>query len=112
MESLLWVRTLSRKVSDEFTVPVCRVHHRELHRHGDEAAWWQRIKIDPLPIAHRLWRHARPNGATVAVDGDTGSVAAASPANSAGHGSAETKPGPGRDDQSLVSIVADGPAGP
>ena len=44
-------RALGRKVSDEFTVPVCRVHHRELHRHGDEAAWWQRIKIDPLPIA-------------------------------------------------------------
>jgi hypothetical protein len=25
-------RALGRKVSDEFTVPVCRVHHRELHR--------------------------------------------------------------------------------
>jgi hypothetical protein len=63
-------RALGRKVSDEFTVPVCRVHHRELHRHGDEAAWWQAIKIDPLPIAHRLWRHARPNGATSTdVDG-------------------------------------------
>ena len=66
-------RALGRKVSDEFTVPVCRVHHRELHRHGDEAAWWQRIKIDPLPIARRLWQHARPNGTAVAVDGDTGS---------------------------------------
>ena len=30
-------RALGRKVSDEFTVPVCRVHHRELHRHGNEA---------------------------------------------------------------------------
>ena len=47
-------RALSRKVSDEFTVPLCRVHHRELHRHGAEVAWWQSIKIDPLPIAHRL----------------------------------------------------------
>ena len=55
-------RALGRKVSDEFTVPVCRVHHRELHRHGDEAAWWQKTKIDPLPIARRLWKHARPNG--------------------------------------------------
>jgi ERF superfamily len=33
-------RALSRKVSDEYTVPVCRVHHRELHRYGDEASWW------------------------------------------------------------------------
>jgi hypothetical protein len=55
-------RALGRKVSDEFTVPVCRVHHRELHRHGDEAAWWQKIKIDPLPIARRLWQQARSNG--------------------------------------------------
>jgi ERF superfamily len=55
-------RALGRKVSDEFTVPVCRVHHRELHRHGDEAAWWQKTKVDPLPIARRLWQHARPNG--------------------------------------------------
>src|SRR4029077_3573025 len=30
---------LSRKVSDEFTVPLCRGHHREVHRSGDEAAW-------------------------------------------------------------------------
>jgi hypothetical protein len=64
-------RALGRKVSDEFTVPVCRVHHRELHRQGDEAAWWQGIKIDPLPIAHRLWRHARLNGSGAAADGGT-----------------------------------------
>jgi hypothetical protein len=59
-------RALGRKVSDEFTVPVCRVHHRELHRHGDEAAWWQSIKIEPLPVAYRLWQHARRNGAAEA----------------------------------------------
>jgi hypothetical protein len=32
-------RALSRKVSDEFTVPLCRIHHREVHRGSDEAAW-------------------------------------------------------------------------
>jgi hypothetical protein len=47
-------RALGRRVSDEFTVPVCRVHHRELHRSGDEAAWWQKLNIDPLPVALRL----------------------------------------------------------
>jgi hypothetical protein len=48
-------RALGRKVSDEFVVPVCRLHHRELQRHGDEAAWWKRINIDPMPVALRLW---------------------------------------------------------
>lgn len=38
-------------MSDEFTAPACRVHHRELHRSGDEAAWWRRLNIDPLPVA-------------------------------------------------------------
>jgi hypothetical protein len=46
-------------VSDEFTVPVCRVHHRELHRSGNEAAWWERLKIDPLPVALKLWQQTR-----------------------------------------------------
>ena len=40
-----------------------------MHRQGDEAAWWQGIKIDPLPIAQRLWRHTRLNGAPATVDG-------------------------------------------
>jgi ERF superfamily len=50
---------LGRRVSDEFIVPVCRIHHRELHRSGDEAAWWRRLNIDPLPIALRLWQQTR-----------------------------------------------------
>lgn len=48
-------RTLGRKVSDEFTVPLCRAHHHELHRHGDERAWWANLQISPLPIAQELW---------------------------------------------------------
>ena len=46
---------LGRKVSDEFTVPLCRGHHREVHRNGDEAAWWSKARIDPMPIARTLW---------------------------------------------------------
>ena len=49
-------RALGRRVSDEFIVPVCRVHHRELHRSGDEVAWWRKLNIDPLPVALRLWQ--------------------------------------------------------
>jgi hypothetical protein len=48
-------RALSRKVSDEFTVPLCRGHHREVHRCGDEAAWWERNKLDGLAVARKLW---------------------------------------------------------
>jgi hypothetical protein len=54
-------RAMSRKVSDEFTVPVCRLHHRELHTHGDEKLFWKRINIDPLPIALKLWKQGRPD---------------------------------------------------
>ncbi|HVX57008.1 MAG TPA: ERF family protein, partial [Candidatus Saccharimonadales bacterium] len=54
------LRALGRKVSDEFTVPVCRTHHRELHRHGDEQAWWQRAGLDPLQSAAALWRMTHP----------------------------------------------------
>jgi hypothetical protein len=49
-------RALSRKVSDEYTVPVCRLHHRELHRYGDEASWWAGVGVDPLPVALELWK--------------------------------------------------------
>jgi hypothetical protein len=58
-------RALGRKVSDEFAVPLCRTHHREVHRHGDEAAWWKSAGINPVAIAHRLWQHTRLNGAPV-----------------------------------------------
>ena len=55
-------RALGRKVSDEYTVPVCRLHHRELHGYGDEASWWAAVSIDPLPIALELWSRSRsPN---------------------------------------------------
>ena len=52
-------RALSRKVSDEYTVPVCRLHHRELHRYGAEASWWAGVGVDPLPIALELWKLSR-----------------------------------------------------
>ena len=52
-------RALGRKVSDEYTVPVCRLHHRELHRYGDEASWWAGVGVDPLPIAVELWTRTR-----------------------------------------------------
>ena len=52
-------RAFRRKVSDEYIVPVCRLHHRDLHSYGDEASWWAGVGIDPLPIALKLWRRSR-----------------------------------------------------
>jgi hypothetical protein len=53
-------RALGRKVSDEFTVPLCRGHHREVHRCGDESAWWDRTGIDPNAAARMLWLKTHP----------------------------------------------------
>jgi hypothetical protein len=48
-------RALGVKVSDEFTVPLCRGHHRQLHQAGNEINWWNTLKIDALPVARQLW---------------------------------------------------------
>lgn len=53
-------RSLRRKVSDEFTVPLCRGHHREIQRHGDETAWWKTARPDPTIAARALWLKTRP----------------------------------------------------
>jgi hypothetical protein len=58
-------RALGRRVSDEFAVPLCRTHHRALHRSGDETAWWKSTDLDPVMIAHRLWQHTRLNGVPI-----------------------------------------------
>jgi hypothetical protein len=51
---------LGRKVSDEFTVPLCRGHHREVHRYGNEVVWWENVGIDPTVSARALWRKTHP----------------------------------------------------
>jgi hypothetical protein len=54
-------RALGRKTSDEFAVPLCRIHHRAAHRASDEPAWWKAAGIDPLKIARKLWKDTRAN---------------------------------------------------
>ena len=53
-------RALARKVSDEFAVPLCRTHHRELHLRGDERTWWQQLNVDPMLTASALWAQTHP----------------------------------------------------
>jgi hypothetical protein len=52
-------RALGRKVSDEYVVPLCRSHHRELHRSGKEIDWWKGFSVEPLEMAARLWAQTR-----------------------------------------------------
>jgi hypothetical protein len=52
-------RGIALKVSDEFTVPLCAIHHSENHGTGNERQWWEERKIDPLAIANVLWSQGR-----------------------------------------------------
>jgi ERF superfamily len=74
-------RALGRKVSDEFAVPLCRGHHRAVHRSRDERGWWRQAGIDPIKVARRLWKEThvgprrsrrevspRPQGAAASSD--------------------------------------------
>jgi len=53
-------RALGLKVSDEFTVPLCRTHHRQLHQAGDEMFWWKTCNIEPLAVAREFWEKTHP----------------------------------------------------
>jgi hypothetical protein len=61
-------RALGRKASDEFAVPLCRSHHRAVHRAGDERAWWQNAGIDPVKVARKLWNQTRLNEGRIRSD--------------------------------------------
>jgi hypothetical protein len=60
---------MGRKVSDEFTVPLCRTHHREAHRAGKETDWWSKAggHADPLKAAADLWAKSQALPSRVAL---------------------------------------------
>lgn len=87
-------RSLGRKVSDEFTVPLCREHHHELHRRGNEMAWWANLRIAPLETARELWE-----ATTLALE-------------PRGDRSTATKPDPAGDAESVLSRNAVERSGP
>jgi hypothetical protein len=96
-------RALGRKASDEFAVPLCRSHHRAVHRAGDEQAWWKAAGIDPVKVARQLWRQTRLDDpqehhqAGLAAHPETRSIA------SAPDGTRES-----RSDQVVISRADDG----
>ena len=63
-------RGLGQKVSDEFTVPLCRAHHRELHRTGKESDWWAKAGLEPISMARKLWLETHPLQTSADVQGD------------------------------------------
>ena len=63
-------RAMARKVSDEYVVPLCNIHHLELHQTGDERAWWKTRKIEPITVARKLWLERREG--MVAGDNEAG----------------------------------------
>ena len=56
-------RAIGLKVSDEFTVPLCRGHHRQVHQAGNEGAWWEDLQINAMEIARGLWEQTHPSTA-------------------------------------------------
>ena len=58
-------RAIGLKVSDEFTVPLCRGHHRQLHQAGNELTWWGNFNFKPLEVAKGLWEQTHPRSAVV-----------------------------------------------
>jgi hypothetical protein len=78
-------RALGRKASDEFAVPLCRVHHRAVHRARDERAWWKAAGTDPIKVARKLWKDTRIDEGRIEPD--------RTPQAAAAHGSSQ----PGRD---------------
>jgi DNA recombination protein Rad52 len=60
-------RAIGMKVSDEYTVPLCRGHHRELHHAGKETAWWASKNIDALRVAREFWEQSHLISTTTPV---------------------------------------------
>ena len=70
-------RSLSLKVRDEFSVPLCRAHHRELHHTGREMDWWAKAGLEPISLARKLWLETHPLAASADVLSDDSEKAGA-----------------------------------
>src|SRR5262249_35838895 len=109
-------QSLGRKVSDEFTVPLCRSHHRELHRTGSEYLWWENVGSDPLKGARKPWKKPRVHGHGAPGDGRTIRRAPEAPVPTAQSTTAGVPPGTVSTDPAASDIAPpahhSGPARP
>src|SRR6266508_2773514 len=96
-------RALGRKVSDEFAVPLCRSHHRAVHRAGDEQAWWKAAGINPIEVARQLWRQTRLNDPHDREQAGPAARPKTRPLASTSNGTTES-----RSDQAVKSRAGDG----
>jgi hypothetical protein len=100
-------RGLSLKVSDEFTVPLCAIHHHRIHTTGNEREWWQERKIDPLVVANELWQQSREQYPTVRqADPSKVLSRAEAPAQGAQPSDPHSKPGVAAGDTSDPTVSA------
>jgi hypothetical protein len=97
-------RALGGKVSDEFAVPLCRSHHRAVHRAGDEQAWWTAAGINPVKVARQLWRQTRLDDPQENHQAGLAAHQATSSIASAPEGTRES-----RSDQVVIGQADDGP---
>jgi hypothetical protein len=74
-------RAIGLKVSDEFTVPLCRIHHRQLHQAGNEVTWWGNFNLKPLEVAKGLWEQTHPKSASTDTQPPTADVPKATTQN-------------------------------
>lgn len=43
------------RADDRWAVPLCRLHHDELHSMGNEYKFWEKHMIDPVPWCEDFW---------------------------------------------------------
>jgi hypothetical protein len=47
---------MGSRSADDFAVPLCAEHHRQLHAAGDERVWWALQGVDPM-VWLEMFRH-------------------------------------------------------
>lgn len=62
-------KALGLKVSDRYVVPLCRLHHSELHANGDERLWWDLQGVNPEDFLHEHFGISLPVRGSVDSDG-------------------------------------------
>lgn len=55
------LKARGEKASDANCIPLCFVHHDEVHWMGDEQAWAERHELDVVATAAEFWRRSPAN---------------------------------------------------